>query len=96
VIIQSLFPTINGEEPLSKEIEEYAHRLKELKAAGANIPLVQIYSATRADVSRGVRTSAVENAFPHRADRASRVRPQSRSVLTSRFGRRLCGLTQIS
>ena len=47
VIIQSLFPAINGEEPLAAEIEEYAQRLKELKAAGANIPLVQIYSATR-------------------------------------------------
>jgi wyosine [tRNA(Phe)-imidazoG37] synthetase (radical SAM superfamily) len=47
VIIQSLFTAINGEEPASKEIEEYAHRLKELKVAGANIPLVQIYSATR-------------------------------------------------
>jgi len=47
VIIQSLFTAINGEEPLAAEIEEYAQRLKELKAAGANIPLVQIYSATR-------------------------------------------------
>jgi wyosine [tRNA(Phe)-imidazoG37] synthetase (radical SAM superfamily) len=47
VIIQSLFPAINGEEPPSGEIEEYAHRLKELRVAGANIPLVQIYSATR-------------------------------------------------
>ncbi len=47
VIIQSLFPSINGEEPHSKEIEEYAHRLKELRTAGADIPLVQIYSATR-------------------------------------------------
>jgi len=47
VIIQSLFPAINGEEPPSGEIEEYAHRLKELKTAGADIPLVQIYSATR-------------------------------------------------
>jgi len=47
VIIQSIFPAINGEEPPSREIEEYAHRLKELKSAGANIPLVQIYSATR-------------------------------------------------
>jgi len=47
VIIQSLFPAINGEEPASKEIVEYAQRLKELKSAGANIPLVQIYSATR-------------------------------------------------
>jgi wyosine [tRNA(Phe)-imidazoG37] synthetase (radical SAM superfamily) len=47
VIIQSLFPAINGEEPGPGEIEEYAKRLKELKAAGADIPLVQIYSATR-------------------------------------------------
>ena len=47
VIIQSLFTAINGEEPPSREIEEYAHRLKELKSAGADIPLVQIYSATR-------------------------------------------------
>jgi len=47
VIIQSLFPAINGEEPQAGEIEEYAHRLKELKASGADIPLVQIYSATR-------------------------------------------------
>jgi wyosine [tRNA(Phe)-imidazoG37] synthetase (radical SAM superfamily) len=47
VIIQSLFPAINGEEPPAREIEEYAHRLKELRMAGANIPLVQIYSATR-------------------------------------------------
>lgn len=47
VVIQSLFTAINGEEPPVMEIEEYAYRLKELKAAGANIPLVQIYSATR-------------------------------------------------
>ena len=47
VIIQSLFTAINGEEPLAPEIEEYAYRLKELKDSGANIPLVQIYSATR-------------------------------------------------
>lgn len=47
VIIQSLFPSINSEEPPAEEIEEYALRLKELKAQGAQIPLVQIYSATR-------------------------------------------------
>jgi len=47
VIIQSLFPAINNEEPPPAEIEQYAERLKELKAAGAQIPLVQIYSATR-------------------------------------------------
>lgn len=47
VVIQSLFPAINGQEPPEPEIREYAQRLKELKDAGANLPLVQIYSATR-------------------------------------------------
>jgi wyosine [tRNA(Phe)-imidazoG37] synthetase (radical SAM superfamily) len=47
VVIQSLFPAIDGDEPPPAEIEEYAQRLKELKAAGAEISLVQIYSATR-------------------------------------------------
>lgn len=47
VIIQSLFPLIHGQEPPEAEIRQYAARLKELKAAGANLPLVQIYSATR-------------------------------------------------
>jgi wyosine [tRNA(Phe)-imidazoG37] synthetase (radical SAM superfamily) len=47
VIIQSLFPLINGQEPPWKEIEEYAQRLKELKAAGAQIAMVQVYSAHR-------------------------------------------------
>lgn len=47
VVIQSLFPAINGEEPPESEIREYALRLKELKKGGAEISLVQIYSATR-------------------------------------------------
>jgi wyosine [tRNA(Phe)-imidazoG37] synthetase (radical SAM superfamily) len=47
VVIQSLFPSINGEEPPLEEIEQYAFRLRELKNAGAEIALVQIYSATR-------------------------------------------------
>jgi len=47
VVIQSLFPAINREEPPLEEIEQYAHRLLELKQAGAQISLVQIYSATR-------------------------------------------------
>jgi wyosine [tRNA(Phe)-imidazoG37] synthetase (radical SAM superfamily) len=47
IIIQSLFPAINGEEPPLEEIEQYARRLLELKNSGADIPLVQIYSATR-------------------------------------------------
>lgn len=47
VVVQSLFPAIDGDEPPAAEIKEYAGRLKELKDAGAQISLVQIYSATR-------------------------------------------------
>jgi wyosine [tRNA(Phe)-imidazoG37] synthetase (radical SAM superfamily) len=47
VVIQSLFPSFQGEEPPLEEIEQYAQRLLELKNGGANISLVQIYSATR-------------------------------------------------
>ena len=53
VIIQSLFPAIQGEEPPFDEIKEYAQRLKELKDAGAQISLVQIYSAARPGVNAG-------------------------------------------
>lgn len=47
VIIQSLFPLINGQEPPADEIDQFANRLQELVAGGARISLVQIYSATR-------------------------------------------------
>jgi wyosine [tRNA(Phe)-imidazoG37] synthetase (radical SAM superfamily) len=47
VVIQSLFPSINGEATPASEIDAYVQRLRELKEAGAQIALVQIYSATR-------------------------------------------------
>jgi wyosine [tRNA(Phe)-imidazoG37] synthetase (radical SAM superfamily) len=47
VIIQSLFPLLDGQEPPAEEIEQYAQRLKELKEAGAQISMVQVYSAHR-------------------------------------------------
>ncbi len=47
VIVQSLFPSVRGMGPSEAEVEEYATRLKELKEAHADIPLVQICSATR-------------------------------------------------
>ena len=47
VVIQSLFPLLAGEEPPANEIEEYVLRLRGLKEANAQIPLVQIYSAHR-------------------------------------------------
>ena len=51
VIIQSLFPAVHGDEPPFEEIREFALRLKELKAGGAEISLVQIYSAARPGVN---------------------------------------------
>lgn len=51
VVIQSLFPALGDEEPPLEEIEQYARRLLELKQAGAEISLVQIYSATRPSAS---------------------------------------------
>jgi wyosine [tRNA(Phe)-imidazoG37] synthetase (radical SAM superfamily) len=47
VVIQSLFPLMDGEEPSANEIRAYVGRLQELTAAGAMISLVQVYSASR-------------------------------------------------
>lgn len=47
VIIQSLFASVDGADPSVEQIDQYAQRLRELKEAGAQIPLVQIYSASR-------------------------------------------------
>ena len=47
VIIQSLFSSVDGFAPRATEIAAYSEQLRRLKEAGANIPLVQIYSATR-------------------------------------------------
>jgi wyosine [tRNA(Phe)-imidazoG37] synthetase (radical SAM superfamily) len=47
VIIQSLFCEVGGTVPSTGEVEEFAQRLLDLKSRGAQIPLVQIYSATR-------------------------------------------------
>jgi wyosine [tRNA(Phe)-imidazoG37] synthetase (radical SAM superfamily) len=47
IIIQSLFPLMDGKGPSPEEIEQYVRHLGELKAAGAQITLVQVYSAHR-------------------------------------------------
>jgi len=47
VIIQTMVPAIDGENPFRSELAEYAARLRELKDAGTQISLVQIYSANR-------------------------------------------------
>ena len=51
VVIQSLFPALNGQAPSEGDIEQYVRRLQELTKAGAQISLVQIYSATRPTVN---------------------------------------------
>lgn len=55
IVIQSLFALVDDEEPPVDEIEEYVHRLKELKKAGAKISLVQVYSAHRPSVRESCR-----------------------------------------
>ena len=47
VIIQSLFTAIDNRRLTNSEIVEYANRLNELTEQGAQIPMVQIYSANR-------------------------------------------------
>jgi wyosine [tRNA(Phe)-imidazoG37] synthetase (radical SAM superfamily) len=47
IVIQSLFPSFGNEEPPLEEIEQYSRRLLQLKNSGADISLVQIYSAAR-------------------------------------------------
>lgn len=47
IVIQSLFPQVDGRGPTHDEVTAYAERLKALKQAGAQISLVQVYSAHR-------------------------------------------------
>ncbi len=47
IVIQSLFPLLNSQEPPPEEIELYVGHLQQLKNDGAQISLVQVYSAHR-------------------------------------------------
>jgi wyosine [tRNA(Phe)-imidazoG37] synthetase (radical SAM superfamily) len=47
IVIQSLFPLLDGREPSAEEIEAYVQQLLHLKDNGARISLVQVYSAHR-------------------------------------------------
>jgi len=50
VIIQSMFTLLDGQGPPEDEIDQYISRLQDLKESGAQIPLVQVYSAHRLPV----------------------------------------------
>jgi wyosine [tRNA(Phe)-imidazoG37] synthetase (radical SAM superfamily) len=47
IVIQSLFMRVNGEPPSAAECAAYAARLNEIRAAGGQIKLVQIYTVAR-------------------------------------------------
>jgi len=63
IVIQSLFPLIDGEAPPAEEIEQYVQRLRELKEAGAQISLVQIHSAHRPAVHTNVGHLPLQSLF---------------------------------
>lgn len=74
LVIQSMFVELDGLLPERNELSEYTHRLNELKEAGAQIALVQIYSATRPPHSRRCRHLSLRvlseiAAFVHQATR---------------------------
>lgn len=47
IVIQTLFMHVNGQPPPAEEIDAYIGRLNDLKAGGASIKLVQIYTIAR-------------------------------------------------
>jgi len=55
VIVQSLFCQVANQVPSIADIDDFAMQLRDLKQRGAQIPLVQIYSATRPTPHSNVR-----------------------------------------
>jgi wyosine [tRNA(Phe)-imidazoG37] synthetase (radical SAM superfamily) len=45
--IQTLFPTLDGDDPGEDEFAAYAERINEITAAGANLRLLQLYTTAR-------------------------------------------------
>ena len=54
LVIQSLFMRIDGKPPTDEEILAFCERLNEIKAAGGQIELVQIYTVARPPTERFV------------------------------------------
>jgi hypothetical protein len=55
VIVQSLFCQVGNQVPSIADIDDFAIQLRDLKEKGAQIPLVQIYSASRPTPHSNVR-----------------------------------------
>jgi len=47
LVLQSLFMRVNGEAPPADEIDAYVRRINDIKAAGGQIKLVQVYTVAR-------------------------------------------------
>lgn len=47
IVIQSLFMNVRGIPPSASEIDAYIHRLEDLRTAGCQIKLVQVYTVAR-------------------------------------------------
>ena len=55
IVIQSLFPSIDGRGPSEEEIAAYLKCLEKIRAAGAKISLVQVYSVHRPAIQSNCR-----------------------------------------
>jgi wyosine [tRNA(Phe)-imidazoG37] synthetase (radical SAM superfamily) len=55
IVLQSLFPLIDGQEPSEQTLADFVARLRDLCDQGVRIDLVQIYSATRPTARSGCR-----------------------------------------
>ena len=55
VVIQSLFPRLNGRRPSRRNIAAYCDRLKEITEAGGRIKLVQVHTIARSPTEASVR-----------------------------------------
>jgi wyosine [tRNA(Phe)-imidazoG37] synthetase (radical SAM superfamily) len=53
VVIQSLFCILDGQAPSDDEVATFVEKLRELKAHGAQIALVQVYSVSRSPARPG-------------------------------------------
>jgi hypothetical protein len=82
VVIQGLFPEIEGIEPPVAEIEEYVQRLRELKQGGrANFAGANLFRPPPAAPAQ-LRPPAAAGLERHRPPRAPHRRPAGGGVLT--------------
>ena len=80
IVIQSLFMKVHDEAPSDEEIAEFVKRLVELRDAGCQIKLVQVYTVARQTAESFV-TPLDREHVDAIADRVLRNGSEGRSVL---------------